>query len=164
LYVRPDLGRRLEPKLTGWFAHENPFGFDVGPIRYTASSYRFMNGTTPIPALEAARPGLKVVASAGIERIREKSTRQTARLIELADRHGWTVNTPRDPEKRGGTVSIDMPQSQQVCRELLRRDILVDWRPKAGVRMSPHFYTRDAELDTAISAVDEILHARPVAR
>jgi len=157
LYVRPDLARTLEPTLTGWFAHENPFGFETGPTRYSASAYRFMNGTTPIPALEAARPGLAIVARAGIDAIRAKSKRQTARLIELADRHEWTVNTPRDPEKRGGTVSIDMPQSERVCRELLKREILVDWRPRAGVRMSPHFYTRDDELDTAIAAVEDIL-------
>jgi kynureninase len=115
-----------------------------------------MNGTTPIPSLEAARPGLRIVTEAGVERIRAKSTRQTARLIELADRHGWKVNTPRDPDRRGGTVSIDMPHAEDVCRELLKRDILVDWRPKAGVRMSPHFYTRDDELDTAVEAVKEI--------
>jgi len=159
LYVRPDLARTLAPTFTGWFAHENPFGFEIGPTRYTASSYRFMNGTTPIPALEAARPGLEIVAAAGVDRIREKSVRQTAHLIALADRRGWTVNTPRDPERRGGTVSIDMPRSQEVCRDLLKRDILVDWRPKAGVRMSPHFYTLDQELDTAIAAVEEIVRS-----
>ena len=163
LYVRPDLGKKLEPKFTGWTAHQNPFGFEIGPIRYTDPPYRFMNGTPHIPSLEAARPGLKIIAQVGIERIREKSKRQTARLIELADKHGWRVNTPRDPEKRGGTVSIDMPDSQEVCSQLLKRDILVDWRPKAGVRMSPHFYNTDQELDAAISAVEEILKSRTVA-
>ena len=82
---------------------------------------------------------------------------------ELADKHGWRVNSPRDAEKRGGTVSIDMPDSQEVCRELLKRDILVDWRPRAGVRMSPHFYNTDAELETGIAAVEEILKERAVA-
>ena len=163
LYVRPDLGKKLEPKFTGWTAHQNPFGFEIGPIRYTDPPYRFMNGTPHIPSLEAARPGLKIIAEVGIERIREKSKRQTARLIELADNHGWRVNTPRHPEKRGGTVSIDMPDSQEVCSQLLKRDILVDWRPKAGVRMSPHFYNTDQELDAAISAVEEILKNRTVA-
>jgi kynureninase len=163
LYVRPDLGKKLEPKFTGWTAHQNPFGFEIGPIRYTDPPYRFMNGTPHIPSLEAARPGLKIIAEVGIERIREKSKRQTARLIELADKHGWHVNTPRDPEKRGGTVSINMPDSQEVCSQLLKRDILVDWRPKAGVRMSPHFYNTDQELDAAISAVEEILKSRTVA-
>lgn len=163
LYVRPDLAQKLEPTFTGWFAHQNPFGFEVGPTRYTASAYRFMNGTTPIPALEAALPGLHIVAAAGVDRIRAKSMRQTARLIELADRFGWTVNTPRNPDLRGGTVSIDMPHSQHVCAELLKRDVLVDWRPKAGVRLSPHFYTTDAEIDTAMAAAEDILRERLVA-
>jgi len=162
LYVRPDLGRKLEPKLTGWFAHQDSMAFETGPIRYTDPPFRFMNGTTHIPALEACRPGLKIIREVGVERIREKSKRQTARLIELADQHGWRVNTPRDVEQRGGTVSIDMPDSQRVSRELLARDILVDWRPKAGVRFSPHFYNTDAELDAAIAAVDEILKSRRV--
>jgi kynureninase len=163
LYVRPDLGKKLEPKFTGWMAHQNPFAFEIGPIKYTDPPYRFMNGTPHIPALEAARPGLKIIADVGVRRIREKSKRQTAHLIELADKHGWKVNTPRDPEKRGGTVSIDMPDSQDVCGELLKRDILVDWRPKAGLRMSPHFYNTDQELDRAVAMVEEILKERALA-
>jgi kynureninase len=163
LYVRPDLGQRLQPKFTGWFAHQNPFGFEVGPTRYSEPPFRFMNGTSHIPSLEAARPGLKILAEAGIERIREKSQRQTSRLLAMAENRGWRVNSPRNPECRGGTVSLDMPDSEQVCRELLKRDILVDYRPKAGVRMSPHFYNRDDELDTAIAAVEEILKERALA-
>jgi len=163
LYVRPDLGRTLQPTFTGWTAHQQPFAFEIGAIRYADPPYRFMNGTPHVPSLEAARPGIRIIHEVGVERIREKSKRQTARLIELADRHGWRVNTPRDPEKRGGTVSIDMPDSQEVCRQLLRRDILVDWRPNAGVRMSPHFYNTDAELEAAIAAIEEILKMRALA-
>ncbi|GAC1432829.1 MAG: kynureninase [Terriglobales bacterium] len=157
LYVRPDLGSRLRPKFTGWAAHKRPFAFEIGPIDSTEPPYRFMNGTPHVPALEAAQPGLDIIAEVGSDRIRAKSKRQTARLIELADQRGWKVTAPRDPEKRGGTVAIDMPNSERVCRELLKRDILVDWRPKAGVRFSPHFYNTDQELETAISAVDDIL-------
>jgi kynureninase len=93
----------------------------------------------------------------GVENIREKSRRLTARLIELADHHGWRVNTPRDPEQRGGTVSIDMPDAQAVCRELIAREVLVDFRPKAGVRFSPHFYNTDEEVDAAIATAATIL-------
>ncbi|HTA23185.1 MAG TPA: aminotransferase class V-fold PLP-dependent enzyme [Terriglobales bacterium] len=163
LYVRPDLGKKLQPTFTGWTAHENPFAFEIGANRYTDPPYRFMNGTPHIPALEAARPGLKIIAEAGIERIREKSKRQTGRLIELATKHGWRVNSPRDAEQRGGTVSLDVPDPQDVCRELIKREILVDWRPKAGVRMSPHFYNTDEELEIGIGAVEEILKERAVA-
>jgi kynureninase len=165
LYVRPDLGKKLEPRLTGWTAHQSPFSFEIGPTRYTDPPYRFMNGTPHIPALEAARPGLKIIQEVGVERIREKSKHQTAKLMALAEKNGWRVNTPRDAEKRGGTVSIDMADSHEVCRELLKRDVLVDWRPKAGVRMSPHFYNTDEEIDKAVATVNEILHERvPTAR
>jgi kynureninase len=159
-YVRPDLGNKLVPRLTGWMGHQHPFDFEIGPNRYTDPPFRFMNGTPHIPALEAARPGIAIITEAGVANIREKSKRQTARLMELADQHGWHVNTPRDPERRGGTVSIDMPDSQAVSQELIRREILVDWRPQAGVRFSPHFYTKDEEIDLAIAAVDEIVKER----
>jgi kynureninase len=156
LYVRPDLGRTLQPSFTGWTAHDDPFAFEIGATRYAEPPYRFMNGTPNVPALYAAQPGLRIVREVGIAAIRAKSMRQTARLVALADAHGWRVNTPRDPERRGGTVSIDMPRAQEVCARLLERDILVDWRPNAGVRLSPHFYTKDEELDVAIAAVEEI--------
>jgi len=162
LYVRPDLGKKLQPRFTGWTAHENPFAFEIGPNRYTEPPYRFMNGTPHVPALEAARPGLKIITEVGVDRIREKSKRQTARLIELVEKQGLRVNTSHDPEKRGGTVSIDVPDASEVCRELLRREILVDWRPKAGVRMSPHFYNTDQELETGVAAIEEILKERAV--
>ena len=162
LYVRPDLAPKLTPRLTGWHAHDQPFAFEPGPIRYTDSQYRFMNGTLHIPSLEAARPGVKIINEVGVDRIRTKSRRQTAKLIELADQHGWRVNSPRDPEQRGGTISIDMPDAPEVCRALLKRDILVDYRPKAGVRFSPHFYNTDEEIEVAINAVEEILKERHV--
>jgi len=160
LYVRPDLARTLSPTLTGWTAHADPFAFEIGPTRYADPPYKFMNGTPNVPALYAAQPGLRIVREVGVDAIRAKSRRQTARLIELADARGWPVNTPRDPDRRGGTVSIDMPHSQQVCAQLLERDILVDYRPQAGVRMSPHFYTRDEELELAVGVVEELLTTR----
>ena len=157
LYVRPDLARTLEPKFTGWFANEDPFAFEIGATKYGEPPFRFMQGTTNVPGFYTAMPGLKIIHEAGIERIREKSTKMTSRLIALADERGWQVNAPRDPEQRGGTVAIDMLNSREVCRELLRRDVLVDYRPKAGVRFSPHFYNTMEEIDRAIAMVDEIL-------
>jgi kynureninase len=67
-----------------------------------------------------------------------------------------------NPERRAGTVSIDMPNAQQVCAELLKREILVDYRPKAGVRFSPHFYNTDQGITSAITAVEEILSGMQV--
>jgi kynureninase len=162
LYVRPDLAKKLEPKLTGWFAHENPFAFEIGENRYGEPPFRFMQGTSNVPGFYTAMPGLKIIREAGVERIREKSKKMTSRLIELADKRGWRVNAPRDPEQRGGTVAIDMPNAKDVCQELLRRDVLVDYRPRAGVRFSPHFYNTMEEIDRAIATVDEILSSMGV--
>lgn len=158
LYVRPDLARKLEPKFTGWLGHENPFGFEIGATRYTEGPYRFLNGTPNIPALYAASPGLAILGELDTAAVREKSKRLTARIISQAEMRGWPVSAPRDPERRGGTVAVDMPHSKDVCAALLKRDILVDWRPGAGVRMSPHFYNREDEIDLAMSTVDEILN------
>lgn len=163
LYVRPDLIQKLNPTFTGWMAHEKPFHFEIGPIHYTNSIYKFTNGTPNIAAMQAARPGLKIVREAGERAIREKSERLTAKIIALADQRGWKVSAPRNPAERGGTVAVDMPNSKEVCAELLKRDVLVDWRPGAGVRMSPHLYTKDEELDIAFAACDEIVSRTAVA-
>jgi kynureninase len=163
LYVRPDLAKKLEPAITGWFAHEHPFDFEIGATKYAEQPFRFMQGTSNVPGFYTAMPGLRIIREAGVENIRAKSRLMTARLIELADKRGWRVNAPRDPERRGGTVAIDMPNAKEVCAELLRRDVLVDYRPKAGVRFSPHFYNTMEEIDTAIQAVDQILSTMKVA-
>ncbi|HYL46132.1 MAG TPA: aminotransferase class V-fold PLP-dependent enzyme [Candidatus Limnocylindrales bacterium] len=157
LYVRPDLRKRISPALTGWMAHQRPFDFEVGPIVPRDDSFRFLTGTSQIPALYACQPGLEILARAGIENIRANSIRQTERLIQGALARGWRVNTPRNPAERGGTVSVDCPHAREVKSELLARDILVDYRPAAGIRLSPHFYNRDEEIDFALSQIEEIL-------
>lgn len=158
LYANPQTTAHLEPALTGWFAHEHPFDF-APEMEYTASAYRWLGGTSVVPALYAAIEGPRIVARAGVPAIREKSMRQTARLIELADARGYRVHAPRDGNRRGGTVAIDVPHAYEVAQCLLARDILVDFRPGAGIRVAPHFYTRDDELESAVAAMDEALEA-----
>jgi kynureninase len=160
LYVREDLRSALKPAITGWIAHQRPFAFETGAIDTRADSFRYLNGTPHIPALYACQPGLDILNKAGIGRIREKSMRMTARLFESAKARGWRVNTPENPAERAGTVSVDCPHAAEVSRELLAREILVDYRPKAGVRLSPHFYNREDECDLAIAQIAEILETR----
>ena len=157
LYVKPELADELEPAITGWMAHTSPFSFDPGPIDRNSGAWRFMNGTPAIPALRACRPGLEILNQVGIEAIRDNSIRQTRRLIAGADEHGWTVNTARDDALRGGTVSIMVPDCEQVSRELQARDIMIDFRPGAGIRLSPHFYNTDDEIDHALATIAELV-------
>ena len=157
LYVREDLRTRLRPALTGWLAHRRPFAFEAGAIDARDDAYRFMNGTPHIPALYSCRPGLEILQEIGARAIREKSLRMTARLLAGAKARGWRVNTAEDPAERAGTVSLDPPHAMEVSRELLARDILIDYRPQAGIRISPHFYNREEECDFALAQIDEIL-------
>lgn len=160
LYVRRDLWDKLEPVATGWVAHENPFAFEGGPIRYAGNAYRFMNGTPNVPAMYAARSGYEIINEIGVAAIREKSMRQTARLIALADEAGIPVSSTRDPERRGGTVALDVPNGKEVTAELIRREVLLDYRPQAGIRVAPHFYTADEELDLTVETIRDLALAR----
>ncbi len=157
LYVRPDLAKDLRPMLTGWMAHRRPFAFETGSIDLADGAYRFMNGTPPVPALYAARSGYRIIREIGVAPIRRKSMRQTARLIDRARHHGFRVTAPADPGRRGGTVAIDCPHAEAVCRELLAREFIVDWRPAAGIRVSPHFYSTDGECDRTVDEIARIL-------
>jgi kynureninase len=155
LYVRGDLWPSLEPAATGWMAHRDPFGFEAGPIQYANDSFRFLNGTPSVPALYSARSGYEIIRQIGVRAIREKSVRQTTRLIELADEAGIPLRTCREPQRRGGVVILDVPNGKEVTRELGLREVLVDYRPGAGIRISPHFYTSDEELEHTIQEISE---------
>ena len=159
LYVRRDLWPTLEPRLTGWVAHRNPFAFDPGAMDYAPDAYRFLNGTPNIPGLYAARSGYEILGEVGVENIRAKSIRQTSKLIALAEAAGFPINSPKDSSQRGGTVTLDVPNGYEVTQELLRRDVLVDYRPGAGIRVAPHFYTKDEELDLVIREIQAIAGA-----
>lgn len=156
LYATPAVSERLAPSLTGWQAHARPFAFDA-EMEYASGAFRWLTGTPAIPALYAATEGPRIVREAGIEAIRAKSRRQTARLIALADARGFTVHAPRDDARRGGTVAFDVAHGREVAQCLLERDVIVDYRPGAGIRIAPHFYTRDEELEAAATAIDDIL-------
>jgi len=156
LYVRRDLWSSLEPAATGWMAHREPFEFEAGPIEYAADAFRFLNGTPNVPALYSARSGYEIIKRIGVAAIREKSVRQTTRLMDLADEAGIPLRTCREPQRRGGVVILDVPNGKQVAKELERREVLVDYRPRAGIRIAPHFYTSEDELDHTISEIRKV--------
>jgi kynureninase len=163
LYVRPDLIETLTPTLTGWQAHARPFAFEE-EMELAPGVARFSTGTPNPAAHMAGTAGYDLVEEIGVTRIREKSLRQTQVLIELADAAGFEVRSPRDAASRGGTVTIAPPEFAAVHAELEARGILCDFRPDAGIRLGPHYFTTDDELRFAIAQIDEIVatgaHAR----
>jgi kynureninase len=156
LYVRPDLAERLEPTLVGWQAHARPFAFEP-ELEYAEGAARFLTGTPNVPALYAATAGYELVEETGIDRIRANSIRQTELFMELLDEAGFDVVSPREPERRGGSVVVRVPDFEAVHAELDARDILCDFRPDVGLRFGPHFFNADEELELAVSAIEEIV-------
>jgi kynureninase len=155
LYIRPDLTETLEPTLVGWQAHKRPFAFEP-ELDYADGAWRFLTGTPNVPALYAATAGYDIVEEVDIERIRENSVRQTELLIGLLDEAGFEVVSPREQERRGGSVVVRTPDFPAVHGELEARNILCDFRPDAGLRLGPHFFNTDEELEHAVSAIREI--------
>lgn len=156
LYVRPDHAEHLEPAYTGWQAHETPFAFEE-EMRYAAGAARFLTGTPNVPALYAATAGYDLIEEIGVDRIRANSLRQTDLLMRLAAAAGFGIASPREPERRGGTVTVHVDEFPAVHKELSERQILCDFRPGAGIRIGPHYFTSDAELERAIEQIGEIV-------
>jgi kynureninase len=156
LYVRPDLAETLEPTYIGWQAHARPFAFEEELERASGAS-RFLTGTPNPAAHMAGTAGYDLIEEIGVGRIRDNSLRQTELLIELADAAGFGVHSTRDRSRRGGAVIVDVPEAAAVYAELEERAILGDFRPGAGIRIGPHFFTSDEEIHFAIAQVVEIL-------
>jgi kynureninase len=154
LYVKPERLLEFSPRVTGWFGHEQPFSFTMPEQRYAKNVWRYMAGTPAIAALYQARAGVEIVAEIGVDNIRKKSLRQTRRIIARCDAAGYTVNTPRADAERGGSVCFDFAGSEAVAKALNANLFLCDWRPRSGIRMSPHFYTTDEEIDRFLDEVD----------
>jgi kynureninase len=166
LYTRPDVLATARPGLTGWVAHASPFAFDTGPMDETRrhDAMRMMNGTPAIPAYYAALAGLEIIAEVGVDRIREKSKRLSARLLALVDEHGFRSAASRDPERLAGTVAVDVPDALLVARTLKARDFIVDYRPPVGVRISAHFYNTMEEVERIMAEMKEIVATKKYAR
>ncbi len=161
LYVEPELAAKSTPYLVGWLAHQNPFSFDMR-LQFSSSSYKFMSGTPPVPCLYTALSGLEIIEKIGIEEIRKKSLSQTQRIIKKAVEHDYVLFTPEEKEKRGGAVSIAVPHAFQVKQALEEQNIKVDFRKGKNeepdvIRVGPHFYTLDHEIDTLFEAIRVIL-------
>ena len=156
LWVRPDLAETLFPSFAGWQADAEPFAFRPGAIHHAPNPWRFLTGTPNVPALYSCRAGYRIIASVGTKKIRERSLALTDHLIAAAEDAGFEVRTPREHERRGGTVSIWHEEAERLSHELIAREIVCDFRPRAGIRLSPHFYNTEEECDHAIRTLAEL--------
>ncbi|HVG28452.1 MAG TPA: aminotransferase class V-fold PLP-dependent enzyme [Pyrinomonadaceae bacterium] len=156
LYVRPELQDELEPRLTGWVAHAEPFAF-AREMSYARGVRRFAQGTPNIPGLHSCLAGLDIVEEVGLEAIARESRRRTAWMVEFALEQGWRLNSPRKVEERGGSVMIGVDDAPRVVARLAELKVFVDWRPRAGLRLSPHFFNTDEEVREALEILKTVI-------
>ncbi|MBV8197727.1 MAG: aminotransferase class V-fold PLP-dependent enzyme [Candidatus Eremiobacteraeota bacterium] len=156
IFVTPALRERFRPAVTGWMAHARPFEFEPAPIVHAESMYRFGNGTPTIPGYMVAQPGHRLISSLGVAAIREKNVRLTERIIALARERKLAISSPLQPELRTGWIGIDFEDAERICRELVARRVFVDYRPGCGIRIGPHFYTTDEEIDGFFETLDSL--------
>jgi len=160
LYVRKDLIPQFRPRVTGWFGHESPFAFTMPDQQYADSTWRYMGGTPAVAALYQARAGHEIVAEVGVDKIRANSLRQTARVIEKVDEAGFALRSPREDHERGASVVFDFDGAGGIARELNRRKFFCDHRPGVGIRIGPHFYTTDDEIDAFFAEIAQLRGTR----
>lgn len=156
LYVKPSLMRELRPSITGWMAHARPFAFEPAPMAYAPSMYRFGHGTPTIPGYVVAAPGHDYIRSIGVAAIREHNVRLTEAIIARALERDLTINTPLEASQRTGWIGIDFADAEGACRRLVERRVFVDFRPGCGIRVGPHFYTDDEDIEAFFAALDAV--------
>jgi kynureninase len=156
IYVKPALLERFRPAVTGWMAHARPFAFEAAPVVHASSMYRFGNGTPTIPGYMVAQPGHSAISSIGVARIRERNVALTQRIAAMALERSLTVNSPLEPARRTGWIGIDFEGSEEACRRLIERRVFVDYRPGCGIRVGPHFYTTEDEIDEFFAVLESV--------
>jgi kynureninase len=83
----------------------------------------------------------------------------TRKLIDAAVARGWRLNTPLEDSERGGSVVLDVPNGAHAADELIRRGVIVDYRPGAGIRIAPHFYNTEEEIDRAVGELEQVVNS-----
>jgi len=157
LYARSELLPSLEPLVTGWFATREPFSFDLQNLDYHPSARRLEHGTPAAPIVFIAQGGLEIISEVGPANTRERQQDLIEYIMSCADGAGLPVRTPRDRSQRGGMVNIGVgTDAEKVCHALLERDVCTDFRGD-GIRVSPHFFTNEDDVDRLLAALRLIL-------
>jgi kynureninase len=157
LYARKDLLPHLEPTIAGWWSQREPFSFDLEHLDFHPTARRFETGTHPAANAYVAQGGLEIIREVTPERIRERHGELTEYVMRRADEAGLPVRTPRERTGRGGVVNVGVgEQAEKVFEALYERDVCVDYRGD-GIRVSPHFFTTEADIDRLFEALRDIL-------
>lgn len=159
VYVREELIPKLEPTMTGWFAHREQFKFDTRQFQFRDDAGRFESGTPSVPTIHTANGGMEIVLEIGVQRIYERTRALTNDLIARIKEKGWTLRSPEDENRRSAIVMLALDQPADIVEKLVEQRFIVDHRPGL-LRVSPYFYNTVAENEAIVEAISRILAAR----
>lgn len=152
LFVQRDRIGQFSPRITSWFAAADQFAFDIDHFAFRDDARRFELGTPALPTVHTALGGQELLDEVGWPRV-------FARIRALADRAatglqaaGFTLRRSADPAHRSGIVMVRHPDPAGAVRALDDADIVVDHRP-GHVRVSPHVYNTEAEVDALVEVL-----------
>ena len=138
LYVARELQDALVSPIWGWFGQRDPFAFDL-EYRPVEGIRRFTVGTPPVLSLLALEPGIALLREAGMATVEAEARALTDYLIALVDARlaplGFRLASPRDPMRRGSHVSIAHDDAYRICRALVARDVIPDFRAPDSIRL-----------------------------
>ena len=157
LYVRSRLIGRLVPAVTGWFGRRDPFAFSPRTLDWAETAARFDTGTPPLINATIARAGIELIEAADPAAIDRWIQTLSARTRDRALAKGLTVLSPADPRAKSPTTAIHAgDRAGPVEGSLRHRRILVSARGPV-IRIAPHFFTSEADIDQAVDALAEEL-------
>lgn len=163
LYCRRDLIARMEPLVVGWFGTKEPFEFDRSGLALRDDARRFETGTYTLPQAWTAAAGLEIIEEVGVPAIRARNQELTHLIIERCDDLALELLSPRADDQRGGLVRTRVPGgvdgAKRILRTLFDRDVVVDQRGDA-LRISPHFFNDEHDVDRAFAELREVLDRR----
>ncbi len=140
LYVRAGLADRLRQPIWGWFGQADQFA--MGPVYDPVPGIeRFATGTPQIIGTVAVAEGTRLLAEAGIDRLREKGVALTSYLIHLADEwlapHGFRLASPRADARRGSHVTLYHRDAWRISKALIAAGVIGDYRAPDRLRLGP---------------------------
>ena len=158
MWIRPELAQRLAPLATGWFGRREPFAFD-GRLDWADGARRLDMGTPPIFEAYVVREGLAWIREVGPGRIQSWTETLSARVIERAEAGGILVHGPREPCGRTPSTALLLEDAAGLEAALRRRGFLVSARGPV-LRLAPHFYSTEEDVDRAMDALQDAIAAR----
>jgi kynureninase len=162
IYASPHAIERT-PTVTGWFAAKEQFAFETIRFEPAETAARFQLGTPSVGPVYTGIPALELILEIGPERIYDRIRWLTSIVVDRSRDLGFSIASPHDAGKRGGIVMLRLPEPQHVVDQLALLSITVDARP-GKLRIAPHFYNTEEDIEAIMDALGDIVPATLTAR